>query len=44
MRSVLAIARLTVLEALRSRLLVILALFVTGLLVGSQFIQYFTLG
>ena len=44
MHGIYAIAHLTVLEALRSRLLMILALFVAVMLFGSHFIQYLTLG
>ncbi len=44
MRSIYAIARLTILEALRSKILISLALFFAGILVASHFVQYLTLG
>lgn len=44
MRVVFAIARLSLLEALRSRILAVLAFFVIGVLLASQFFGYLSLG
>ncbi len=44
MKKLIAIARLTALEALRSKILVIPALFAAGILLGSQFVDYLSLG